>query len=44
MVVGNFIGMDANGASSLGNQESGILLSSGAHGNTIGGTQAPTGM
>jgi titin len=39
-VLGNFIGTDASGAADLGNTGSGVLLTSGASENTIGGAVA----
>lgn len=37
-IIGNFIGTDVSGATSIGNIESGIILNNGAQGNRIGGT------
>lgn len=42
-VQGNYIGTDASGAAALGNVRSGVLISSGANGNTIGGSAGTTG-
>jgi hypothetical protein len=38
VVEGNFIGTDVAGARSLGNRQTGILITSGAKNNTVGGT------
>ncbi len=38
VVLGNFIGTDANGTAALGNTSAGVLIDSGATANTIGGT------
>jgi len=35
-ITGNLIGTDAGGADTLGNSGSGVIISEGAHGNTIG--------
>ncbi len=40
LVVGNFIGLDANGMARLGNASDGVLVEGGAKDNTIGGTVA----
>ncbi len=42
-VTGNFIGTAASGIVALGNEEAGLLIGFGAHGNTIGGTSAGAG-
>src|SRR5262249_50389678 len=42
-VQGNFIGTDATGAAPLGNGGAGVILTSGAAGNTIAGTAAGAG-
>ncbi|MDH3216760.1 MAG: Ig-like domain-containing protein, partial [Candidatus Krumholzibacteria bacterium] len=38
LVQGNFIGIDATGTTALGNGASGVVITSGASNNTIGGT------
>ncbi len=43
LVQGNYVGTDATGNSGIGNHNAGILLSSGAANNTIGGTAAGAG-
>ena len=44
MVEGNYIGTDASGNTPLGNGIDGVLITGGAHGNTIGGlTATPIG-
>lgn len=43
LIVNNFIGSDDTGFSPAGNAGDGILLTDGAHGNTIGGTVIGTG-
>ena len=40
VVEGNYIGTDASGTATLGNAEDGVLLTTGAQDNTIGGTTA----
>ena len=40
LVEGNYIGTDASGTVALGNGRNGVLINSGASGNTVGGTQA----
>ncbi|WP_193378525.1 fibronectin type III domain-containing protein, partial [Singulisphaera acidiphila] len=40
VVAGNFIGTDVTGSRLLGNSSIGVVISSGASGNTIGGTTA----
>ena len=42
-VSGNFIGVQLDGVSALGNGSDGVLLSGGAHHNTIGGTDPNAG-
>jgi hypothetical protein len=42
LVVGNYIGTDANGTAKLGNSGDGVLLDNGASSNTVGGTTAGT--
>jgi parallel beta-helix repeat protein len=43
VILGNYVGIGADGNLPLGNGAAGILVSSGASGNTIGGTAAGTG-
>ncbi|RUL86295.1 NosD domain-containing protein [Tautonia sociabilis] len=43
LVVGNRIGTNASGSAALGNAQEGVLLASGAVGNTIGGENAGAG-
>jgi len=38
LVIGNYIGTDVSGAVALANGRSGVLISSGAQGNVVGGT------
>ncbi len=40
LIAGNFIGLAASGTAALGNDQAGILLYTGASGNTIGGLTA----
>ncbi len=40
LVVGNFVGLDVDGAVALPNRQDGVLIGQGATGNTIGGTGA----
>ncbi len=43
LVKGNYIGTDINGESALGNGNSGVSISHGADGNTVGGSAAGEG-
>ncbi len=43
LVAGNMLGLGADGSMPLGNNLSGVQLTSGSHGNTIGGTSAGDG-
>jgi CSLREA domain-containing protein len=43
LVIGNYIGTDASGAVALANGRSGVLISSGAQGNVVGGTAGGEG-
>lgn len=43
LVIGNYIGTDASGAVALANGRSGVLISSGAQGNVVGGTASGEG-
>jgi hypothetical protein len=43
MVLGNYIGTDKDGSLPLGNGSQGVIISTGASGNTIGGTSAGAG-
>ncbi len=43
LVVGNFIGLDVGGIEAVANRQDGVLISSGASGNTIGGTHVGAG-
>jgi hypothetical protein len=42
-VQGNYIGTDASGAAAIANVRSGVLISSGGNGNTVGGSAGTTG-
>ena len=42
VVLGNYIGTNAAGTAALGNQGVGVLISSGASSNTIGGFATPS--
>ncbi len=41
VVLGNFIGTNANGTAKVGNGNDGVLIDDGARGNTVGGSAAP---
>jgi hypothetical protein len=43
LIVGNFIGTNAAGTAAAGNAQDGILIRTGASGNTVGGTAAGAG-
>ena len=43
VVEGNFVGTDVGGTQPLGNSDVGVLITSGATGNTVGGTAAGAG-
>ena len=42
VVLGNYLGTDASGSRAVANSAGGVYLAVGAHGNTVGGTNAAT--